>query len=79
MTRQQPQAHARHVVDSFRALVNTEAGGCLNEEHYSELALLVEGAIDTALLEQLEPLADQIEALAAEVRRRAERGNRNPG
>ena len=78
MTRQQAQAHARHVVDSFRALVKTAPDGCPTEEHYRELALLVEGAIDTALLEQLEPLADRLEALAQEVRRKAERVNRRP-
>ncbi len=79
MTRQQAQAHAQHVVDSFRALVDKQAGNCLNEEHYEELALLVEGAIDLALLEKLEPLADRIEALATEVRREAERVNRSEG
>ncbi len=78
MTRQQAQAHARHVVDSFRALVETAPDGCPTEEHYRELALLVEGAIDTVLLEQLEPLADRIEALAQEVRRKAERVSRKP-
>ena len=79
MTRQQAQAHARHVVDSFRALVETAPDGCPTEEHYRELALLVEGAIDLALLDKLEPLADRIETLATEVRREAERANRSGG
>ncbi|RMG58981.1 MAG: phosphatase [Gammaproteobacteria bacterium] len=75
MTHRQ-QAHAQHVVAGFRALVEQAGASGVTEEHWKELALLVEGAIDAALLEKLEPIADRMEALATEVRREAERVNR---
>ncbi|MCW9013440.1 MAG: phosphatase [Gammaproteobacteria bacterium] len=63
--------HARKIADRFREMVN-QAGDSLSDEHYDELALLIEAGIDTALVERLEKMADKIQSLAKSVRNDAE-------
>ena len=63
--------HSQQVAERFRDIVN-QAGDSLPEEHYDELALLIEAAIDTALVECLEKVADRLQALSHEVRNDAE-------
>lgn len=45
--------HAHHVVKSFKNLIPEAALAQLREEHFEELALLIEAAIDATLVEQL--------------------------
>lgn len=63
--------HARQIAQRFRALVS-DAGDTLADEHYDELALLIEAGIDTAVVEHLERTAEKVERLAAELRMSAE-------
>jgi len=64
-------AHAQQMTDRFRELVNN-AGESLSDERYDELVLLIEAGIDTALLERLEKMADQLQKLAHDIRNDAE-------
>ncbi len=63
--------HAKQITDRFRELVEN-AGHTLADEHYDELALLVEAGIDTALFERLEKMADKLQKLSNSVRNDAE-------
>jgi len=63
--------HARDVAERFRELVEA-SGDSLVNTHYDELALLIEAAIDTTLVEQLEVTAKQLETLAHDLRNNAE-------
>ena len=64
--------HAGEIANRFRQMVE-EAGDNLPDGHYEELALLIEAGIDTALVDKLETMAGQLEALAKDIRRDAER------
>ena len=63
--------HAKKIATRFRELVEL-AGDSLPEEHYDELALLVEAGIDTALVERLEHMADRLQQMAHDIRADAE-------
>jgi hypothetical protein len=63
--------HAQEISDRFKELVEN-AGDTLPEEHYNELTLLIEAGIDTALVEQLEKMADKLDKVAHDVRHSAE-------
>ena len=67
----QRSKHAQDIADRFRELVET-GGHTLADEHYDELALLIEAGIDTALVERMEKMADTLEKLAKNVRSDAE-------
>ncbi|HHJ38641.1 MAG: hypothetical protein AXA67_04175 [Methylothermaceae bacteria B42] len=66
--------HAQKVVEQFKTLLSREEIQGLEEEHMDELILLIEAAIDAAVLEALEKTADKLEQLAMETRRLAEKG-----
>lgn len=68
----QRSKHAQEIAGRFRELVEG-AGHTLAEEHYDELALLIEAGIDTALVDRIEKMADALEKLAKDVRADAER------
>ena len=63
--------HAQEMTERFRELVEG-AGDTLPENHYKELALLIEAGIDTVLVKTLEKMADKLDQLAHSVRRNAE-------
>lgn len=63
--------HAQQIADRFKDLVN-DSGDSLSDEHYDELVLLVEAGIDTALVEQLEKIADKMQELSNSIRNNAE-------
>ncbi|MCB1876273.1 MAG: hypothetical protein KDH88_09890 [Chromatiales bacterium] len=71
MTQRQAK-HAKQVVEHFQAMIQDEGGPELSEAHMDELTLMVESAISAALLEQMERFADQLERMAADVRKDAE-------
>jgi len=66
------EKHARQVVNGFMSLLDEEAKTCISESDQGELAMLVEAAISTAALEQLERAADDVEALSNSLRSYAE-------
>ena len=55
----------------FKELVEV-AGDTLPEQHYDELALIIEAGIDTAVVECLERIADQLDSMSHKVRTNAE-------
>lgn len=63
--------HAEEVADRFKELVEN-AGDTLAQSHYDELTLLIEAAIDTALVDQLENIGNKLDNLAHEMRHDAE-------
>ncbi len=67
------EQRARAVVQGFVELLDEPARECLGGEALEQLAMMVESAISTAVLDQLEVVADEISDMAVRVRRRAER------
>lgn len=63
--------HAQEMTERFRELVES-AGDTLPENHYKELALLIEAGIDTVLVETLEIMADKLDKLSHSIRHDAE-------
>lgn len=63
--------HAQDIAERFRELVEN-AGDSLAEEHYKELALLIEAGIDTVMVEALEKMANQLDKMSHDVRNNAE-------
>ena len=63
--------HAQKVVDRFRELLR-ESGDDINDAHGAELALLIEAAIETSLIDHAKKLAERLDALAHSVRHDAE-------
>ena len=66
------EKHAEQVIDGFMNLLDEEVKSCISEADRGELAMLVEAAISTAALEQLENAADEIAALSDRLRSYAE-------
>ncbi len=66
------EAHAKQVVDGFMSLLGDDASSCISESDRGELAMMVEAAISTAALEQLQRAADDVEALSKSMRKYAE-------
>ena len=71
------EEHAQQVVDGFLGLLDEQAKSCISESDLGELAMLVEAAISTAALEQLERAADDVEALSKNLRKYAEHYDKN--
>jgi hypothetical protein len=69
---QSQKSHAQKVADRFRAILDESGEQCLNDNHYDELSLLVEAAIDAALIEKEEMIADRLQKMAQEIRSDAE-------
>ncbi|WP_027859348.1 hypothetical protein [Marinobacterium jannaschii] len=65
-------AHAQNVVSSFKARLSPEQVASVGEAHFDELSLLIESAISTAVLEEMEKAADKVESLAHGLRHFAE-------
>jgi len=65
--------HVEHVLKAFLELLEPEVRECISQEHIDELELLMESAISTAVLQQLEAVADQVSDVAVQIRRRAEK------
>ena len=63
--------HAQEIAQRFKELVES-AGDTLAEEHYKELALLIEAGIDTVMVETLEKMANQLDTMSHNVRNNAE-------
>ncbi len=66
------EEHANKIVQDFVAMLPSEVRSQLPQEQLSELSMMIESAISTAVLDQLEAVSDQISDLAVTVRRRAE-------
>jgi hypothetical protein len=65
--------HAKKVVKAFKDILDNEARRAIKEEDYEQLALLVESAISTSVLDAAERIVDDLEKTVRKVRRNAER------
>jgi len=63
--------HARAMAERFRELVEV-AGDSLPVEHYDELRLIIEAGIDTALIEVMEKIANQLTKMSHDILNKAE-------
>jgi len=72
------EKHAEQVANAFIDLLDEGVRSGISDEHRAELAMLVEAAISTAVLEQLERAADEIAALSQRLRDSAEHYDRAP-
>jgi len=66
------ERHVSSVLEAFRDMLEPEARAALSQQHLDELSMLMESAISTAVLEQLEAVADEVSDLSVLIRRRAE-------
>jgi hypothetical protein len=58
------------MTDRFRELVE-QAGDSLSDSHYDELRLIIEAGLDTALVENTEQIAAQLNTLATKIQNNA--------
>ncbi len=65
-------AHAAKVVARFKEMLGDECREQFNDEHFDELALLVESAIDAAVFEAKERIVERLEALTRDLKMDAE-------
>ncbi|MBT5230590.1 MAG: phosphatase [Methylococcales bacterium] len=66
------QEHAMQIVKQFKGQLTPEAIDLVTEDHFAELAILIESAISTSVLTELETVADELSALAKKYRQQAE-------
>lgn len=64
--------HAQHVVESFKALLSESGRQHVSQKHFDELSLMIESAISTAALQEVEHVADALAELATSIRAKAE-------
>ena len=64
--------HAERVVSSFKAKLSQSGRDHVGDRHFDELALMVESAISTAVLESVEHAADRIHDVVESIRKDAE-------
>ncbi len=64
--------HAERVVQAFKEKLSASGRQHVGERHFDELTLMIESAISTSVLEEMERAADKLSELAQELRREAE-------
>lgn len=64
--------HAERVVAGFKDMLGEELVRAVGDQHFQELAMLIESAISSSVLDELERAADQVAAVATGLRRHAE-------
>ncbi|MCG8670759.1 MAG: hypothetical protein MI867_15220 [Pseudomonadales bacterium] len=70
--KRQHLAHAEKVVSSFKKKLNDAEISGLGDDHFDELTLLVESAIGSAVLDELELTANKLHDFASELEKHAE-------
>lgn len=64
--------HAERVVKSFKNKLSQSGREHVGEKHFDELALMIESAISTAVLEEIEHAADKMHDVVESIRKGAE-------
>jgi len=59
--------HAIRVVNAFKAMLTEDARADVTEEHFGELALMIEAAIDASLVDQLNQASAIVQQAATEI------------
>lgn len=72
MTKRQTK-HAEQVVEHFKELLSESGRQHVGEKHFEQLALLVESAIDAAVLEESGAYIGQLEEIISRMKRSTER------
>lgn len=67
------ETHANKVVADFRKLLESSNSSSITDEESDQLAMLIESAISTSVLQEMEGVAQRVSNFAAEIRQRAER------
>jgi len=65
-------SHAQRVVNAFKEKLSQSGREHVGEKHFDELTLMIESAISTSVLEEVEHAADKIQAVVESVRKEAE-------
>ena len=64
--------HAERVVNTFKDKLSKSGREHVGDKHFDELALMIESAISTAVLEESEHAADRLQELVNSIRKGAE-------
>jgi len=64
--------HSEEIVRNFREQLSPKALKAIEEDQFEELALMIESALSTAVLEHIEEAADQLMVLAKQFRKKVE-------
>ena len=64
--------HAERVVNAFKDKLSHSGREHVGDRHFDELVLMVESAISTAVLEEVEHAADRIRDVVESIRKDAE-------
>ena len=64
--------HAERVVNAFKDKLSQSGRDHVGEKHFDELTLMIESAIATAVLEEIEHAADKVHDVIESVRKEAE-------
>ena len=62
------EKHANEVVNAFVNLLDDGAKAALTDEYRNELAMLVEASISTAVFDQVDRAATEVQELATKIR-----------
>lgn len=64
--------HAERLVDAFKNKLSKSGREHVGDKHFDELALMIESAISTAVLEETEHAADKLQKTVDSIRKGAE-------
>jgi hypothetical protein len=64
--------HAQHIVNEFSGFIDDAAREAVGEENLGQLMMLIESAITTTVLEEMERMSDQVIALGNQMKKNAE-------
>ncbi|PIE41954.1 MAG: phosphatase [Gammaproteobacteria bacterium] len=70
--KRQHLAHAERVVSSFKRNLNEGEIAGLGQQHFDELTLLIESAISSSVLDELEATANKLHEFANDLEKHAE-------
>lgn len=65
-------SHAERVVDTFKGKLSKSGREHVGDRHFDELVLMIESAISTAVLEEVEHAVDRIHTVVEAIRKDAE-------
>ncbi len=64
--------HAQQVVERFKEIISESGRQHIGQKHFDELSLLIESAMSTAVLEELDIAANKMNTLAQQMLNYAE-------
>ena len=64
--------HAESIVNTFKNKLSKSGREHVGDKHFDELSLMIESAISTAVLEEVEQAMDQIQEAVKSIRNSAE-------